>query len=145
MSGIYTEISGKKISRGMNVNGSATAIPARRFCGYADQTTDTEDAINLLSVTGLEKIKGVTAKSIAVGEVGDVYAEDDMVVPVESTAAAIAVGVRCQVEQSTGKILAVGAVAGTRYTTVGIAETPVGGSGGVVMLRLKRDTFTVPA
>lgn len=143
MSGIYTEISGKKISRGMNVNGSATAIPARRFCGYADQTTDTEDAVNLLSVTGLEKIKGVTQKAIAVGEVGDVYCEDDMVVPVESTAAAITVGARCQVEQSTGKILAVPGTTG-RYVSVGIAETPIGSGGGVVMLRLKRDTVTIP-
>ena len=145
MSGVYTEISGKKISRGCNVNGSSTTIPARRFCGYSAATADTEDAIDLLSVTGLDKIKGVTQKAIAAGEVGDVFCEDGMVVPVDSTAAAIAAGTRCMVEQSTGKVLAVGSTAGTRYTTVGIAETAVGGSGGVVMLRLVRDTVSIPA
>lgn len=144
MPGPYTEISGKKISRGYNVHATDT-IPARRFCGYADATSATEDAVNLLSVTGLDKIKGVTQKAIAAGEVGDVYAEDGIVVPVESTAAAITAGTRCMVEQSTGKVLAVGAVAGTRYTTVGIAETAVGASGGVVMLRLQRDTVSIPA
>lgn len=140
----YTELAGKKISRGYNVNAS-TAIPAKRFCGYSAATSATDDAVDLLSVTGLTKIKGVTQKEIAVGAVGDIYADDDIVVPVESTAAAVAVGDELVCEQSTGKVLACPATAATAFNVVGIACSAVSGSGGDVQVRLKRYVRTNPA
>jgi hypothetical protein len=75
----YTEISNKRVSRGTNVN--AATIPANRVVGFGTSSTH-GDPIDILSVAGAAKIKGVTDHAIAPGETGDIFVEG--VVPIES-------------------------------------------------------------
>lgn len=134
----HFETAGKHISSGLNVN--ASALPAQRVVGYATSALST-DAVDALSVVGVAKIKGVTMKAIPAGEVGDIACEDGIVVPIETTAAAIAVGDKLTVEASTGKVLTAAPGAGVNAEIIGNAESAVGVSGGFVMCRIHRFTL----
>lgn len=134
----HFETAGKRISSGLNIN--VATLPAQRVVGYATSALSS-DAIDALSVVGAAKIKGVTLNAIPTGEVGDVACEDGTVVPIDTTAAAVAVGDKLTVEAATGKVLTAAPAAGVNAEIVGVAESAVGGAGGVVMARLHRFTM----
>lgn len=134
----HFETAGKHISSGLNINGAT--LPAQRVVGYATSALSS-DAIDALSVVGAAKIKGVTLNAIASGDVGDVACEDGIVVPIDTTAAAVAVGDKLTVDTATGKVLTAAPAAGVNAEIVGVAESSVSIAGGVVMARLRRFTM----
>lgn len=128
----YTEISRSRISRGTNVNGSSTTIPAKRFVGYGTPSATTEHPIDLLSVTGAAKIKGLTQKAIAAGETGDVYTEG--VLPAESDGSAtIAAGDWLTVDAATGRVKTAAPAAGVNAQIVGKAVTAAAATAGAIV------------
>jgi len=135
---LYEEISYKRISRGTNVN--ASSLPANRVVGYATSATY-GDAVDALSVVGVDKIKGVTRKAIASGETGDIIDDPGAVVVVETTAAAVAVGQPLTVESSTGKVVVAAPAAGANAQIVGFAESAIGSSGGLITMRFERSVM----
>lgn len=134
----YTELSGKKISRGHNVN--VAALPAKRVVGYASNAAS-QDAIDAVSVTGLAKLAGITLSAIASGETGDLAAEDGIVVPVEKTAAIITRGDKLTVELATGKVLTAAPGVGVNAEIIGSAENTVDAAAAHVMCRIHRFTM----
>lgn len=128
----YTEISRSRISRGTNVNGSSTTIPAKRFVGCGTPSATTEHPIDLLSVTGASKIKGVTQKAIAVNETGDVYTEG--VVPVESDGSGtIAAGDFLTVDAATGRVKTAAPATGVNAFIIGKAHSAAAATAGAIV------------
>jgi hypothetical protein len=132
----YTEISTKTISRGTNANASVT-LPAYRVVGYGTVSATNGDPIDRLSVTGLSKIKGVTAKAIAPGETGDVHTEG--VVPVESTGAGvIAAGqyltASATADATEGRVAVAAPAAGANAFIVGKATTDAPATAGAIVM-----------
>jgi predicted RecA/RadA family phage recombinase len=131
----YTEISTKTISRGTNVN-ATTALTARRVVGFTTSATH-GDPVDLISVTGAAKAKGVALKNIAVGDTGDIATEG--VVPVESDGTAtIAAGdmltVNVTAGATEGRVLKAIPGTGVNSFIVGKAHTPAAATAGAVLM-----------
>lgn len=137
MPALFYQTAGKQWSTGYNVN--ASTIPARRVVGRAAPVAASLFAIDTLAaLANVEKAWGVTRTDIPTLTAGDVAVEDDMIVPVDTTAAAVNAGDKLTVEQATGKVLVAAPGAGTNAEIVGIAESSVSGSGGTIQMRIKR-------
>lgn len=132
----YTEISKARISRGLNVN-ATTTIPARRCCGFGVPSATVGDPVDIMSVAGAAKFKGVTAKAIAPGEVGDVHTEG--VVPVESDgsgtiAAGALLTVNVTAGATEGRVLTAAPATGVNAFIVGKAVTAAAATAGAVVM-----------
>lgn len=126
----YTEISRQNVRSGY----ATEALTARRFVSHAT-SSESQDAVATTNTAAtLTRLAGVTLKDVASGAVGDIVTGG--VVPVDSTAAAIATGDWLTVEQSTGKVVTAAPSAGANAQLVGKARTSVGSSGGIVMVEL---------
>ena len=126
----FTEISRKHVRSCY----ATEALTKRRFVSHAT-SSESEDAVATTNTAAtLARLAGVTLNDVASGAMGDLATEG--VVPVDSTAAAIATGDWLTVEQSTGKVVTAAPSSGANAQLVGKARTPIGSSGGVVMVEL---------
>jgi hypothetical protein len=131
----YTEISKKRISRGTNVN--VATIPARRCVGFGVPSATVGDPIDIMSVATAAKFKGITAKSIASGECGDVHTEG--VVPVESDGSGtIAAGqwltVNVTAGATEGRVFVAAPSAGANAQIIGKAMSAAAAVAGAVVM-----------